>query len=143
MRSEAAFVAVPAYSLCSPAFLNAQSNDLVTFSRVSPRAIWSTGYHGTSCTWTGCEYCSADPFLTNIALGGSLIAFVGPNPYYWGSTNEWGNSSYFPQGASTNGYFAVGNSNGVFRSDRAGWLWYSINDDAIGGDYEDNWGYMI
>ena len=73
-----------------------------------------------------------DPFLTNIAEDCSLIAFVGPNPYYWGTNYEWGNTSYFPQGASTNGYWPVGNAGGQFTNKGpAGELWFGFNDDAV------------
>jgi hypothetical protein len=88
---------------------------------------------------------NSDPFL-GTASDFSLIAFVGPNPFFWNSTNEWGNGAYFPQGASTNGYYAVANSTGsnwVFTATRTGELWFGFNDDAVAKDKGDNSGFVI
>lgn len=75
----------------------------------------------------------------------SLIAFVGPNPLFFGTTNEWGNASFFPQTSSANGYFAVTNSqvtNWVFTATRTGELWFGFNDDAVAKDISDNTGFV-
>jgi len=102
--------------------------------------IWDGGT-GT-CGPAGLAGGSTDPFLIK-AVDDSLIAFVGPSPYYWGTNYEWvyGNT-YFPQQSSTNGYWAVGSSNGIFKTDRTGELWFGFNDDAVYTNIGDNWGFV-
>ena len=109
--------------------------------KLPPRGLWNSG--AGSCGSNGLPSGSHDPFLTNVAPDFSLIAFVGPSPYDWGSTNEWGNSNYFPQGASTNGYWPVGSTpHGQFTTDRSGELWFGFNDDAIDQVVDDNSGFV-
>jgi hypothetical protein len=125
---------VTAYPLWTDTGLTVHSNDTVNFPATG---TW-TGGGGAWCGPEGSAGQSEDPFLST-AVDFSLIAFVGPSPYDWGTTNEWvyGNS-YFPQGASTTGYFAV--TNGTFRTDRAGELWFGFNDDAVYMQTNDNYG---
>ena len=98
---------------------------------------------GTWCGPGGLDSGSADPFLSN-APDFSLIAFVGPNPYCDSNgVNRWGDSTYFPQLAGSNGYYAVTNSQGtnwVFTTTRSGYLWFGFNDDSIKEVIGDNYG---
>jgi hypothetical protein len=132
---------VPANPLWTDTGIQVQSGDKVTFQATGE---WNTGSGAPSCGPAGCYTCSGDPFLaTSQSLGGSLIAFVGPSPYYCGTTNEWGNLNYFPQYTSANGYFPVGGApNMTFTTDRAGELWFGINDDALYERDGDNSGAM-
>jgi hypothetical protein len=92
--------------------------------------------------WTpnGSDWCgpggtndgSTDTFVnTNHA---SLVAFVGSNPYA-----EWGNSSFFPQDSSANGFYPVGIYN-QFTNTSSGELWLGFNDDALSLSVSDNSG---
>jgi hypothetical protein len=129
---------VTAKPLWTDTGIHVNSNDIVSFPAAG---TWNGGPE--PCGPAGLASGSWDPFLTNVAADFSLIAFVGPNPYYWNGTNEWfyGNT-YFPQGASTNGYWPVGNANGVFTNNRAGELWFGFNDDARLQLTNDNSGFV-
>ena len=134
------FFVVPSNPLWTDTGIFVNSNDTVIFTNVS--GIWNGGPdQGQVGPGGEIDNDAFDCFLTtNLALHDSLIAFVGPNPYYWGTTNEWvyGNT-YFPQGANTNGYWPVG-TNGTFTTDRAGELWFGFNDDAVNLQTNDNSG---
>jgi outer membrane protein assembly factor BamB len=129
---------VPSNPLWTDTGFHLSSNDTVTF-RAS--GTWDGGA-GTCGPGGLAGGGSLDPFLAN-AADFSLIAFVGQNPYYWGTNYEWvyGNT-YFPQQSSSNGYWAVGSSNGVFTTDRAGELWFGFNDDAVYKIVGDNTGFV-
>jgi outer membrane protein assembly factor BamB len=137
---------VQSFSACQPGVFVVTANPLWTDTGLTV-TNGQTVYFSAAGTWNGgAGDCgpgglaggSEDPFLAT-AVDDSLIAFVGPNPYYWGATNEWGNSGYFPQGASTNGYWPVGTI-GVFTTDRTGELWFGFNDDAVYQNVGDNSG---
>jgi hypothetical protein len=128
---------VTANPLWTDTGIHVNSNDTVTFN-ASGTWTGGQGYVGPGGLADG----STDLFLTNtVANHDSLIAFVGPNPYYAGATNEWGNGSYFPQ-TPGHGYWEVGTVE-QFTTDRDGELWYGINDDALTESISDNFGALI
>lgn len=75
---------------------------------------------------------------------GELIAYIDPAP---GSTagpyqGHWGDKKFFPyQNLLYPLYWAVGNKL-TFTSDRTGYLWLGINDDAVTEAVSDNWGSL-
>ena len=132
------FCIVTANPLWTDTGIHINPGDLVSFLA---NGSWNGG--AGQCGPCGLPSGSHDPFLTNVASDFSLIAFVGANPYDWGTTNEWGNPNYFPQGASTNGYWPVGNApNEQFTTDRGGELWFGFNDDAVDKVVGDNSGFV-
>ncbi len=129
---------VPANPLWTDSGATVVSNNLVIFVSTN---TWS-GENGQYWNANGIPGGGdgTDVFLTDtIANQFALIAFVGPNPYYdTNGVNRWGDNTYFPRPAGQ-GYFLVG-TNGQFTSDRAGELWFGINDDATSKAIEDNFG---
>ena len=128
---------VTANPLWTDTGIHVNSNDMVSFAATGS---WT----GDGSTWVGpggltLPETAGDLFLTNtLAKQFSLIAFVGPNPYYSGNTNEWGNGSYFPRRAGE-GYWELG-ATSQFTTDRGGELWFGFNDDAVDGPISDNYG---
>jgi hypothetical protein len=110
-------------------------NDVVTFNASGTWTGLGNEYWGPG----GAGATDSDTFV--LASHFSLIAFVGPNPYYSGTTNEWGNPAYFPQPSGANGYWEIGNAPS-FTTDRAGYLWFGFNDDAVTQSIGDNYGVV-
>ncbi len=131
------FVIVPAYPLWTDTGIHVNSNDIVSFPATNGTWTGDNGQAWWGPGGNGVNY--YDTFVTGPHF--SLIAFVGPNPYYAGATNEWGNGNYFPRQSGANGYWYLG-ANGQFTSDRAGELWLGFNDDAVTKNIDDNFGFV-
>jgi hypothetical protein len=144
------------FSACQPGLFVVTANPLWTDTGLmltdgqkvifNASGSWNGDIHEEPwCGPGGLSTGSLDPFLST-ANDFSLIAFVGPSPYYWGTIDEWFyDNTYFSQGASTNGYFATTNwetTNWVFTTTRSGELWFGFNDDAKQLMVGDNAGFV-
>jgi hypothetical protein len=122
---------VPANPLWTPTAISLNTGDAVS---ITASGSWRGSLNPP---WTGPDGLAQDGWANyNLFMfgtnWGSLIAFVGPDPYQ----GHWGDGSFFPQ---TNGYWYIGSS-AQFTSDKTGELWLGFNDDAVSKEIFDNQG---
>jgi hypothetical protein len=129
-NAQALTVVVPANPLWTDTLLSLTNGDIVTITASGSWAWDSTHWSGPDGDQG--SPADGDEFLVGSVNKGSLLAFVGSDPYQ----SHWGDGSFFPQ---TSGYWNIGSS-AQFTSDKTGELWLGFNDDAVSKNIYDNGG---
>jgi len=120
---------VPANPLWTDTGVRVTSGDAVN---ISAYGLWSWGGGHISGPDGDPNYTAFWDLFYSGGLGGSLVAYVGADPYQ----GHWGDSTFFPQ---TTAYWKIGSA-ADFVSPISGELWLGFNDDAVDERAGDNAG---